>query len=132
PKSVRVGDSPTAVVKVTNLGTETWKSLVSAAQVRLGAGSGCPSSSSANEWTWLPGTLGYAKSPVDARIFLSRASVAPGESTTFSVKLAPGGVAGDQRRFSARMVAEGVAWFGNTASGLVQLTSPPADAGTDA
>lgn len=118
-------DAPTSVaatavtpvkVTVTNLGKETWPA---GGSVRLGAAAGCPSASAVNELPWAPSASGYARSTTDARVPLPRA-VAQGESIVLDVALAPAASGG---RLAMRMVKEGEAWFGATASVKLAVAS---------
>jgi len=140
PKQATPGSTVIAKVKATNLGKTTWDA---ASEIRLGAASGCPSAWSINDATWsLAPADGYATSPTDARRFLPAAtSVAQGESVTLDVPLvmpmsssagsSGGADAGlvQTQHFAVRMVQEGVAWFGSTASADVEVVDAP-DGGT--
>lgn len=132
PASVVAGSKVLAKLKATNLGTEAW---TRDALVRLGAAAGCPSAAATNGWTWDdPGaSSGYVKSAADARVFLAAgASVAQGESASFDVALTAPKSPGSAR-FAARMVREGLAWFGATARADVTVTAEATpDAGADA
>ena len=131
PSSVIVGGSIDATVTVTNLGKSTW---TRGAQVRLGAASGCPSAYATNALTWGPlaADVGYAKSSTDARVFLDAGdSIKQGETKVFHVALKAPSTPG-RHRFAARMVEEGVAWFGSTAFADVDVTTAAIDAGPDA
>ncbi|HEY8078078.1 MAG TPA: hypothetical protein VIF62_28320 [Labilithrix sp.] len=127
PKQLTVGETVVAKVKATNVGKDAW---TAADGVRLGAASGCPSAWATNAWTWeVASPSGYANAITDARRFLdASANVAQGEDVDLDVPLTapktPGTV-----RFAARMVKEGVAWFGATAIADVTIVaasaSPP-------
>lgn len=129
PKQVEIGKPVVAKVTATNLGKHAWGD-----DVRVGAASGCPAAWSINGWAWSPAAgEGYAKSLTDARRFLPKGkTVAQGESITVDVALATPAALGKQR-FAARMLEEGVAWFGATASADVDVVPagtivPPGEA----
>jgi len=106
------------VVTVENKGSTTWSG-----EFRLGAAPGCPDAAAANAIAWEP-AAGYANSISDARVFLPH-DVAPGESIELHVPVRAPAAAGTYV-FAARMVHEGVTWFGATA----QATITVADAGS--
>ena len=120
PKQAVPGSTVLAKVTATNLGKTTWDA---ASAIRLGAASGCPSAWSVNDATWsLAPSDGYATSATDARRFLpAAASVAQGESVVLEVPLVMPVSAGGSQHFAVRMVQEGVAWFGATASADVEV-----------
>ncbi len=119
PTQLTVGQKIVAKVKATNLGKEAWTAKDG---VRLGAASGCPSASATNEWTWeIADPDGYANTRFDARRFLdASANVAQGQDVELDVPLTAPDQPGTMR-FAARMVKEGVAWFGATASADVEI-----------
>jgi hypothetical protein len=131
PRTLTVGSRVVARVKATNLGRMTW---TEAAAVRLGAAAGCPAAWARNGWTWLdPGAEGgYVKGPTDARRYLPKTVVVPqGEAVEIVVPLTAPAAPG-KAVFAARMVREGVAWFGSTVSATTEVTAaPPEDAGAD-
>ena len=101
------------IVTVTNMGSMTWTG-----ELRLGAAPGCPDAAAENAIAWEP-DAGYAHSITDARVYLPH-DVAPGESIDVHVPVrapdAPGTYA-----FAARMVHEGVTWFGATATATITV-----------
>lgn len=119
PKTIEAGAAVIAKVKATNLGKSTWRA---SDDVRLGAASGCPAAWAVNALAWRPGAgEGYASSATDARRYLGASSaIAQGESVTIDVPLVAPAALGKQR-FAARMVKEGVAWFGTTAIADVEI-----------
>jgi hypothetical protein len=131
PAAIVAGQRATIRVRATNLGSETWKR---ANAVRLGSGAGCPLTPSANAIAWSPvASDGYAHSPTDARIELG-ASVAVGQGSDaeFAVDVVAPTQAGTYK-FAARMVKEGVAWFGTpVVASLVVVDGAGDDAGSDA
>lgn len=109
-------------VTLVNRGAQTWT-----AGTRLAAAPGCPDAATANELEWVP-IDGYANRPDDARVFLPN-DVAPGESITLVIPVlahTPG-----TYRFAARMVEEGVAFFGATASTEVSVVQVSDGEGAD-
>jgi hypothetical protein len=106
------------VVTVENEGSTTWSG-----EFRLGAAPGCPDAAAANAIAWEP-AAGYANSITDARVFLPH-DVAPGESVELHVPVRAPDAAGTYA-FAARMVHEGVTWFGATATATITV----ADAGS--
>ncbi|MDB5214949.1 MAG: hypothetical protein JWO86_2876 [Myxococcaceae bacterium] len=121
PKQALPGSKVLAKVKATNLGKTTWNT---ASGIRLGAASGCPSAWSVNDATWSPATSdGYATSPTDARRFLPpSSSVAQGDSVMLEVPVVMPLLPASSQHFAVRMVQEGVAWFGATASADIEVT----------
>lgn len=131
PKQAAPGATVLAKITATNLGRSSWNA---ASQVRLGAASGCPAAWSLNATTWsLPPGDGYVTSAVDARRFLPpSAAVGQGQSVTLEVPLVMPSLTGKQH-FAARMVQEGVAWFGSTAIADIEVVQPGSspNGGTD-
>lgn len=84
-----------------------------------------------NGWSWqVPSGEGYATSALDTRRFLPKGkTVAQGESIVLEIPLAVP-ISPGKQRFAARMVDEGVAWFGSTASAEVEIV--PASSGAPA
>jgi hypothetical protein len=107
------GELGEAVVTLTNRGSATWTK-----GWRLGAAAGCPDAATYNQLAWEP-VAGYASDVLDARVFLD-GEVAPGESVDVRVPIRAPGTAGSYR-FAARMVEEGVMWFGPTAVATVEV-----------
>ena len=107
-----VGD---VIVTLANHGSSTWSD-----GWRLGAAPGCPDAAATNAVTWAP-VDGYANSVTDARVFLPM-NVAPGASIDLHVPIVAPAAEG-QYVFAARMVHEGVTWFGGTASGVLTVTA---------
>lgn len=131
PKTAEAGATVIAKVKATNLGKSTWRATD---DVRLGAASGCPAAWAVNALAWKPAAAdGYASSPTDARRYLGASSaVAQGDSVTIDVPVVAPSTLGKQR-FAARMVKEGVAWFGSTAIAdveIVPVSVPPGGGGS--
>lgn len=112
------GELGDVVVTVTNMGSTTWTG-----EFRLGAAPGCPDAAATNAIAWEP-DAGYAHSITDARIYLPH-DVAPGESIDVHVPVRAPDAAGTYG-FAARMVHEGVTWFGATATATITV----ADTGT--
>lgn len=127
PPVLVAGRPATVRVRATNLGSDVWRA---ADKVRLGSGAGCPLTPSANAIAWAPpASKGYAHSLTDARVELdAAAAVAHGDEASFDVDViapkSPGTYA-----FSARMVREGVAWFGTPLSVTLTVVDAAADAG---
>jgi MYXO-CTERM domain-containing protein len=129
PRIAPPGARVVAKVTATNLGRSTW---TASDGVRLGAASGCPWAWAKNDVPWDGAVDGYVKSVVDARRFLpAGAAVAQGESITIEVPLVVPDTPG-KRRFAVRMVKDGVAWFGATATADLEVASgaePPGGTG---
>ena len=120
---VAPGELGEVTVTVRNDGTTAWD-----AGVRLAAAPGCPDATEPNAIAWEPAD-GYANGLADARVFLPHA-VAPGESVELRVPIrAPAGE-GDYR-FAARLVDEGVAFFGPTVAATVSVRARPAPPPSD-
>lgn len=120
PRTAPPGARVVAKVTATNLGRSTW---TASDGVGLGAASGCPWASATNDVPWDDAVDGYVKSVVDARRFFpAGAAVAQGESITVEVPLIVPDTPG-KRRFAVRMVKDGVAWFGATASAELEVVS---------
>ena len=79
---------------------------------RLGAAPGCPSAAATNALVFLPTSGGYANSPADARVTLA-ADTPPGGDASFTFAVTAPATPGDYV-FAARMVRDGVGWFGDT------------------
>lgn len=109
------GELGDAVVTVENRGSTTW---VASDGFRLGAAPGCPDAAAENAIAWEP-TDGYANGITDARVYLPH-DVAPGESIELHVPVRAPAQAGTYT-FAARMVHEGVTWFGATATAPVTV-----------
>ncbi|MGE5184554.1 MAG: NBR1-Ig-like domain-containing protein, partial [Acidobacteriota bacterium] len=100
-----------------NRGSATWRD-----GWRLGAAAGCPDAASENAIAWAPAS-GYANSLTDARVDLD-APVAPGQTVEVHVPVvAP--VQPGSYTFAARMVDEGTAWFGPTATASITVSGEP-------
>ena len=111
-------------LKVHNAGGATWSE---AQQERLGAAPGCPSAAAKNAFLFVPSGAGYANSVDDARIALP-ASVAPGSDATFTFAVTAPATAGDYV-LGARMVRDGVGWFGDTYRATVHVVPGGGGAG---
>ncbi|HEX6838658.1 MAG TPA: glycosyl hydrolase, partial [Polyangia bacterium] len=109
PATLAPGETRTVTLTVHNGGGATWSE---ADGERLGAAPGCPSAAAKNALVFVPGAGGYANSPDDARVTLA-APIAPAADATFTFAITAPSSAGDYV-FAARMVREGVAWFGDT------------------
>lgn len=107
------GEIGEVVITLENRGAQAWSG-----DVRLGAAPGCPDAAAANEIVWEPAN-GYANGPGDARVFLAE-DVAPGATVELRVPVRAPETPGVYR-FAARMVDEGVAWFGSTAQAFVTV-----------
>jgi len=105
PVSGAPGSTLPAKVTLCNDGSTTWAEPADhVGGTRLGA---LPT----NAITWVPGASGgYSNGATDQRIFVG-APVEPGATVTFDFGLALPQAAGSQL-FHARMVHDGVAWFG--------------------
>ncbi|MBA2541636.1 MAG: cellulase family glycosylhydrolase, partial [Deltaproteobacteria bacterium] len=113
--SIEAGQLGEITVTLENRGTGPWSS-----DVRLGAATGCPDAAGLNELSWEP-DAGYANGIADARVFLDR-EVAPGEVIEVRVPVRAPSQAGTYA-FAARMVQEGVEWFGATAKATIDVTN---------
>ncbi|MBI5529520.1 MAG: hypothetical protein HY897_24610 [Deltaproteobacteria bacterium] len=81
-----------------------------------------------NTVMWANGTAGgYHNSAADQRLYMA-APVAPGQTNKFTFDLVAPASPGTAR-FSARMVHDGVAWFGQTLSRDISVTTQIPDAG---
>ncbi len=109
PASLAPGETRMVTLTAHNGGSATWSE---AQQVRLGAAPGCPTAAAANALWFVPGAGGYAHSVADARVPLAT-SVAPASNATFTFAVTAPASAGDYV-LAARMVQDGVAWFGDT------------------
>lgn len=118
------GASGDVIVTLQNRGSATWSD-----GVRLGAGPGCPDAASENAIAWAPAS-GYANTVTDARVFLD-APVAPGDTVDVHVPVIAPALPGTYV-FAARMVDDGVAWFGPTATASITVVAGEGDPGTGA
>lgn len=119
PTSMNLNEKKPVRIRVYNTGNTTW----SAGQnYRLGA-------TSSNQVTWSDfANGGYSHSPTNARAFLPH-NVAPGGYADFRFNISSS-IAGN-RRLSARMVRDGVEWFGETQNWYITVvddTPPPTTA----
>jgi hypothetical protein len=115
----RDGCNENVTVTVENRGTETWTD-----GFRLASAPGCPDAAYANAVAWEP-TSGYANDLLDARVFLPHA-VAPGETVEIHVPVRAPAEPGEYT-FAARMVHEGVGWFGPTARATLTVSARGGD-----
>jgi hypothetical protein len=124
PTAMAPGETRTITLAVHNGGGAAWSE---AAQERLGAAPGCPTAAVTNAFLFVPGAAGYAHSVDDARITLP-ASVAPGADATLSFAITAPATAGDYV-LGARMVRDGVAWFGDTFRATIHVDAAGGGAG---
>lgn len=110
------------VVTLENRGARTWTS-----GFRLGAAPGCPDAASTNALAWEP-SAGYVHAITDARVFLPH-DVAPGETIALHVPVRAPAAAGHYG-FAARMVEDGVAWFGPTVTADVTVADGGSGSGS--
>ncbi|MSP60716.1 MAG: hypothetical protein EXR72_10315 [Myxococcales bacterium] len=110
-------------VAVRNTGAEAWPK---GGPIRLGAGGGCPASVGANQILWAPAS-GYVNSFTDARVFTAGDTPAGAVAKYDLALVAP--KAPGSYRFAARMVKDGVEWFGDTIQATVTVVAPPPDLG---
>ncbi len=116
--TIEAGQLGDVTITLENRGAATWSG-----DFRLGAATGCPDAAAQNELLWEPAD-GYGNGIGDARVFLAQ-PVAPGETVTVTVPVrAP--VEPGTYTFAARMVHEGVAWFGATAQVRIDVVPPGA------
>lgn len=101
------------IVRLENRGGAAWTD-----GFRLGAATGCPDAAAANEIAWEP-AAGYANGLGDARVSLPQ-PVAPDGVVEIRVSVRAPSEPGTYT-FAARMVHEGVAWFGATATIPVEV-----------
>ncbi|NOZ84849.1 MAG: hypothetical protein GXP49_01025 [Deltaproteobacteria bacterium] len=81
-----------------------------------------------NQFVWIPGAAGgYRNNPGDQRLYLA-SSVAPGQEVTFTFKLQTPDTQGTYT-FGARMVHDGVAWFGPEIKRTIEVTNDPCGGG---
>jgi len=126
PATMAAGSTATVRVRASNSGTASWGT-----GYRLGAGPGCSTTARANSiaWTAFP-SGGYAMSLTDARVFVNTGtSVTPGANYDFVWGLTAPAATGPVH-LVARMVHEGVAWFGMPMDATIVVTPGTAgDAG---
>lgn len=99
---------------VTNTGSNTWSGSGSANWYRLGA-----NGSNSFLFSAFPQCGGYFGSALNARVYTC-STVAPNSNYTYQVD-ARAPTSGSQAVFQARMVRDGVEWFGNSPSRTVGL-----------
>ena len=109
PMTLAPGETRIITLTLRNTGGESWSE---ATQHRLGAAPGCPAAAVTNAVTFAPDKPGYVNGVADARVTLT-ATVAPGADGSFRFAVTAPATAGDYV-LGARMVQEGVAWFGDT------------------
>jgi MYXO-CTERM domain-containing protein len=127
PASMTAGATAPVSVQVMNDGSAKWNASGSA-PVRLGAGPGCPEASATNQLPWSGfANGGYENAISDARAFAA-ADTGPGSTETFSFTVTAPAAPGSYL-LAARMVKEGVAWFGSTLAVPVTVLPVGGDAG---
>jgi hypothetical protein len=124
PASMAPGETRTVTLTVHNGGSATWSE---ASKMRLGAAPGCPSAAAKNAFLFVPGASGYANGVDDARVTLA-AAVAPAADATFTFAITAPATAGDYV-LGARMVRDGVAWFGDTFRATIHVANDGGGAG---
>lgn len=113
PDKMSPGEVRRVSIIVQNTGSSTWSESV---LIRLGAGS-------TNEFVWSNWAYGgYSNSLTDQRACIS-GSVAPGSNTTFTFDIKAPSTTGTHW-FEARMVRDGVAWFGDVLSKAIEVQNP--------
>jgi hypothetical protein len=118
------GETGDVTITIENRGSTTW-----GGDIRLAAAPGCPEATTENAIDWAPAAgSGYASSPLDARVFLP-AEVAAGQVLALRVPIRAPLQTGEYT-FAARMVHEGVGWFGATAVGKVVVTASGSGSGS--
>jgi hypothetical protein len=122
PMTLAPGETRTVTLTAHNAGGATWSE---AGQVRLGAAPGCPSAAATNAVLFVPSGNGYANSAGDARITLA-ADVAPGADAQLTFAITAPADPGDYV-FAARMVQDGVAWFGDTFRTTIHVAGDPSN-----
>ncbi|MBW2702036.1 MAG: hypothetical protein JRF33_14565 [Deltaproteobacteria bacterium] len=118
PTSVTASSTISATVTLRNTGDTTWVEPADhAGGTRLG-------SLSENVLTWVPGAAGgYSNSPTDQRLFVP-GPVAPNQEVTFSFQIQVPASQGSYL-YAARMVHDGVAWFGPEVRHSIQVEAGP-------
>ena len=110
-------------VTVRNTGTASWAGSGEANLWRLGAGSTGVGCEGDNEFPWSNFAAGgYSSNPTDQRVYCS-ATVDPDTLHTFTFDVTAPSNPGDAH-FSARMVHDGVAWFGDGLDLTVSVIDP--------
>lgn len=125
PATMPAGSIHTVHITYYNSGTTTWPA---GGLYRLGAGSTATGNAHNNDFTWSNfADGGYSNSPTDQRAYLGT-TTAPGASATFTFDVTAPTIPGTYH-FEARMVHDGVGWFGGVLSLTVTVTesnlSPP-------
>jgi hypothetical protein len=126
PSSMTVGSTAGVSVKVRNTGNTTWSE---SEKYRLGAAT---SSTGSNEFIWTGfSSGGYSKGVGDQRCFIATGvSVPPNGEYTFNFSIVAPDSPG-RKYFIARMVQDGVGWFGETLQVGIDVirpsTAPPVD-----
>ncbi|MBW1807277.1 MAG: hypothetical protein JRJ87_03725 [Deltaproteobacteria bacterium] len=124
PASATVGDTISVSVTMLNTGDTTWLEPADhLGGTRLG-------SLNENALTWVPGAAGgYSNSQTDQRLYLP-APVSAGQEVTFSFQIQVPSNPGNFE-FAARMVHDGVAWFGSEIRQAILVDTGTNDAGTN-
>jgi len=122
PDIMSPGEVRRVSITVKNTGGTTWSESDS---IRLGAGStnqyvGCPHDNEFRWSNWQNG--GYSNGLTDQRAFIS-GTVPLGSSTTFTFDITAPSTTGTHW-FEARMVHDGVAWFGGILSKAIEVQNP--------
>ena len=128
PATLAPGETRTITLAARNLGAAPWSE---AQKVRLGAAAGCPAAAATNAFAFAPAAPGYANGVTDARVALA-GTVAPGADATWSFAITAPATPGDYV-LGARLVQDGVAWFGDTFRRTIHVAGAPlGPAGTPA
>jgi len=125
PASAAAGDTISVSVTMLNTGDTTWVEPVDhLGGTRLG-------SLNENALIWVPGAAGgYSNSQTDQRLYVP-APVSAGQEVTFSFQIQVPSNPGNFE-FAARMVHDGVAWFGSEIRQAILVDTGTDDGGTDA
>lgn len=111
PAAMAADSSTQVSIRVRNVGTQTWSGSGEANPYRLGAGSVATGNPEDNDFLWSGfANGGYSNSLTDQRAYLG-GTVAPQGEATFTFTITAPSTPGTYH-FEARMVHDGVAWFG--------------------
>jgi len=123
PTNMQTNEVKTVIITVKNTGSATWQNSGSANMYRLAAGLTSQGNTYNNDFLWSNfANGGYSISQTDQRAYTST-TVNPNSTITYTFDITAPSTSGIYH-FEARMVHDGVAFFGETLSRNVTVSNP--------
>jgi hypothetical protein len=123
PDTMLAWDTASVHVSVSNVGTSVWPGSGSVNPYRFGAGSVSSGNPHDNEFLWTDfANGGYSNNVTDQRAYLAD-SVISGQTTDLDFSIIAPGQTGTAW-LEARMVHEGLSWFGECLSIPIEIAEP--------